>query len=56
VIRLRRDSKIDVEALVRLVSARAGAEFTPEGTLLIPLEEGVSLLELVTAVLEEVAA
>lgn len=56
VIRLRRDSKIDVDALVRLVSARAGAEFTPEGTLLIPLEEGVPLLEHLTTVLEEVAA
>jgi transcription-repair coupling factor (superfamily II helicase) len=56
VIRLRRDSKIDVEALVRLVSARAGAEFTPEGTLVVPLEEGVPLLELLSGVLEEVAA
>lgn len=56
VIRLRRDSRIDVEKLVVLVSARAGAEFSPSGVLLLPMERGESVLALVQTVLSELAA
>jgi len=54
--RLRRDSRVDVDRLIRLVSERPGASFSPSGVLRVPLRGGESVLGAARATLSEVVA
>ncbi len=56
VLRLRRDARIDVDRLIRYVSTRAGAAFSPTGVLTLDLPAGQSVIEAARAVLAELAA
>jgi transcription-repair coupling factor (superfamily II helicase) len=55
-IRLRRDARVDVDKLIRLVAGRAGASFTPAGVLALELVSGADVVAAARAVLDEVAA
>jgi transcription-repair coupling factor (superfamily II helicase) len=55
-LRLRRDARIDVERLIRFVSTRVGAAFSPSGVLTLELARGESAVELARATLSELAA
>lgn len=52
--RMRRDAKIDVERLVRLVAERPGASFSPTGVLSVE-SRGEALVPLARATLEALA-
>jgi len=54
--RLRRDARIDVDRLIRFVSARPGAAFSPTGVLTLELARGQQLVETARSVLAELAA
>jgi len=54
--RLRRDARIDVDRLIRYVSTRAGAAFSPTGVLSLDLPAGQSVIDAARAVLAELAA
>jgi transcription-repair coupling factor (superfamily II helicase) len=54
--RLRRDARIDVDRLIRFVSTRPGAAFSPTGVLTVDLVAGAGIVDLARAVLEELAA
>ena len=56
VFRLRRDARIDVDRLIRYVSTRAGAAFSPTGVLTLDLPAGQSVIDAARAVLAELAA
>ncbi len=56
VFRLRRDARIDVDRLIRYVSTRAGAAFSPTGVLTLDLPAGQSVVDAARAVLAELAA
>ena len=56
IFRLRRDARIDVDRLIRYVSARAGAAFSPNGVLTLDLPAGQSVVDAARAVLAELAA
>ena len=56
VFRLRRDARIDVDRLIRYVSTRAGATFSPTGVLSLELPAGQSVIDAARAVLAELAA
>ncbi len=51
-MRLRRDTRIDIDRLIRLVSEREGARFSPSGVLVLEAE-GRPMVELAREVLEE---
>jgi len=53
--RLRRDSRIDVDRLIRVVSERRGASFSPSGVLVMPIGGGQSVLDAADAALRELA-
>jgi transcription-repair coupling factor (superfamily II helicase) len=55
VIRLRRDSKIDPDRLVELVSTRSDASFSPEGVLTLK-PRGGELLDVARGTLERLAS
>jgi transcription-repair coupling factor (superfamily II helicase) len=55
-IRLRRDARVDVDRLIRFVSTRPGATFSPSGILTLELGRGETVLALARTTLEEVAA
>ncbi|MEE9561547.1 MAG: transcription-repair coupling factor [Thermoanaerobaculia bacterium] len=52
-IRLRRDAHIDLDRLVRLVSSRPGASFSPTGVLIVERSGGESPTRLAREILEE---
>jgi transcription-repair coupling factor (superfamily II helicase) len=52
-IRLRRDAHIDLDRLVRLVSSRSGASFSPTGVLIVERSGGESPIRLAREILEE---
>ena len=52
-IRLRRDAHIDLDRLVRLVSSREGASFSPTGVLVVERSGGESPTRLAREILEE---
>ncbi|MGE0638716.1 MAG: transcription-repair coupling factor [Thermoanaerobaculia bacterium] len=54
--RLRRDTRIDVDRLIRFVSSRPGAAFSPTGVLTLDLPAGVPVVELAQAVLAELVS
>ncbi|MGD2115893.1 MAG: transcription-repair coupling factor [Acidobacteriota bacterium] len=54
-IRLRRDSRVDVERLIELVSNRDGASFSPSGVLTLA-SGGADMLSVARATLGELAA
>ncbi len=54
-LRLRRDAKIDVDRLIRFVSERPGATFSPSGVLAIDLPRGGDIVGLARSVLAELA-
>jgi transcription-repair coupling factor (superfamily II helicase) len=54
--RLRRDARVDVDRLIRFVSERPGASFTPSGVLTVPVPEGAGLLGAAQATLAELAS
>jgi len=54
-IRLRQDSRIDVERLIELVSARPGASFSPTGVLTLSAD-GAAMLAVARETLGELAA
>ncbi len=56
IFRLRRDARIDVDRLIRYVSTRAGAAFSPTGVLTLDLPAGLSVIDAARAVLTELAA
>ena len=56
VFRLRRDARIDVDRLIRYVSTRTGATFSPTGVLTLELPAGQSVVDAARAVLAELAA
>ena len=56
IFRLRRDARIDVDRLIRYVSTRAGAAFSPTGVLTPDLPAGQSVIAAARAVLAELAA
>ena len=56
VFRLRRDARIDVDRLIRYVSTRAGAAFSPTGVLTLDLPASQSVIDAARAVLAELAA
>ena len=53
--RLRRDTRVDIDRLIRFVSSRPGAAFSPSGVLTVELSAGVGVVELARAVLAELA-
>jgi transcription-repair coupling factor (superfamily II helicase) len=53
--RLRRDSRVDVDRLIRFVSERPGASFSPTGVLTLPLA-GAGVLPAARATLAELTA
>jgi hypothetical protein len=55
VIRLRRDSRIDPDKLVELVSTRSDAAFSPNGILTLK-PRGAELLDVTRATLERLAS
>ncbi len=55
-LRLRRDARVDVDRLIRLVASRAGASFSPGGVLALELAGGADPVAAARAVLDEVAA
>jgi hypothetical protein len=55
-IRLRRDARVDVDRLIRLVSARPGAAFSPSGVLTLELARGQGVVALARETLAELAA
>jgi hypothetical protein len=52
-VRLRRDARIDVDRLIRFVSERSGASFSPTGVLTLPLAPGVPVVAAARAALAE---
>ncbi|MEO8275554.1 MAG: transcription-repair coupling factor [Thermoanaerobaculia bacterium] len=56
IFRLRRDARIDVDRLIRYVSTRTGAAFSPTGVLTLELPPGQSVVEIARNVLAELAA
>jgi transcription-repair coupling factor (superfamily II helicase) len=56
VFRLRRDARIDVDRLIRYVSTRTGAAFSPTGVLTLEMPAGQSVIDAARAVLAELAA
>jgi transcription-repair coupling factor (superfamily II helicase) len=54
-LRLRRDSRVDVDELIRFVSERRGASFSPSGVLTLPLAASESVLDAAAATLAEIA-
>ncbi len=56
IFRLRRDARIDVDRLIRYVSTRSGAAFSPTGVLTLDLPPGLSVIDAARAVLAELAA
>ena len=55
-IRLRRDARVDVDRLIRMVSARPGAAFSPSGVLTLDLPRGQGVIALARETLAELAA
>ena len=55
-IRLRRDARVDVDRLIRFVSTRPGATFSPSGILTLELGRGETVVALARATLGELAA
>ena len=55
-LRLRRDARVDVDRLIRLVASRSGASFSPSGVLALELAAGADPVAAARAVLDEVAA
>jgi transcription-repair coupling factor (superfamily II helicase) len=53
--RLRRDAKVDVDRLIRFVSERPGASFSPSGVLAVTLPKGGGAVDLARGVLAELA-
>jgi hypothetical protein len=53
--RLRRDARVDVEHLVKLVSERAGMSFSPSGVLTVDRQADRPLGEHALEVLEQLA-
>ena len=51
-IRLRRDAKVDVDGLIRFVSEREGAGFTPDGVLTLGAIPGPQALEVTLQLLQ----
>ena len=54
VFRLRQDSRVDVDQLIRFVSTRPEASFSPSGVLTMPLSSPSESVALARATLEEV--
>jgi len=54
--RLRRDSRVDVDRLIRFVSERPGASFSPSGVLTLPLAGGAGVVDQARSALEELVA
>jgi len=54
-LRLRRDSRVDVDRLIRVVSERRGASFSPSGVLVMPIAGGQSVLAAAGSALTELA-
>ena len=54
VLRLREDSRVDVEELIRFVSTRPEASFSPSGVLTMPLSSTGESVELARSILEAV--
>jgi hypothetical protein len=52
-IRFRRDSSVDVDRLVELVSRRPGLSFSPSGILVLERVAGAQALERARGLLEE---
>ena len=55
-LRLRRDARVDVDRLIRLVSTRPGASFSPSGVLTVELPRGTPVIDVARALLAELAA
>jgi len=55
-IRLRRDARVDVDRLIRFVSTRPGATFSPSGVLTLQLPRGQGVVAIARAALAELAA
>jgi transcription-repair coupling factor (superfamily II helicase) len=55
-IRLRRDARVDVDRLIRFVSSRPGAAFSPSGVLTLDLPAGAATVATARAALAELAA
>jgi transcription-repair coupling factor (superfamily II helicase) len=53
--RLRRDARVDVDRLIRFVSERPGASFSPSGVLAVAWPKGSGAVALARSVLVEVA-
>ncbi|HEX9799978.1 MAG TPA: transcription-repair coupling factor [Thermoanaerobaculia bacterium] len=53
--RLRRDSRVDVDQLIRFVSERRGSSFSPSGVLTLPLAAGESVLDAASSTLRGIA-
>jgi transcription-repair coupling factor (superfamily II helicase) len=51
--RLRRDARIDVDRLIRFVSVRPGAAFSPTGVLTLDLDTATGIVDQARAVLAE---
>ena len=51
-IRLRRDSPVDPDRLIRLVSEKRGASFSPSGVLTLPAGSGIVAVEAARETLE----
>jgi transcription-repair coupling factor (superfamily II helicase) len=54
-LRLRRDSRVDIDQLIRFVSAHRGSSFSPTGVLTLPLAAGESVLGAASATLAGIA-
>jgi transcription-repair coupling factor (superfamily II helicase) len=54
VLRLREDSRVDVDELIRFVSTRPEASFSPSGVLTMPLSSTGESVELARSILEAV--
>jgi len=55
-VRLRRDARIDVDRLIRFVSERPGASFSPSGVLTLGLPGGAGVVAFTRATLAELVA
>jgi len=55
-VRLRRDARVEVDKLIRLVASRPGASFSPSGVLTLELARGADVVAAARAALDEVAA
>jgi len=54
--RLRRDARVDVDRLIRFVSERPGAAFSPSGVLTLPIPGGAGVVGVARDALAEIAS